>query len=323
MCECIKNIDIDPDACGLFGGVGDPVWERSQRKLDSARIRQMREICEDDPDEHPDYLICMSESAARKLVIEYLDVKSLCRLDSVICKKYTLMAWHEALRGTYSKDLSAWPRNTNVDGFACLKWCIQRRVEVRDVKIWRVVVEGVVLTDKAHIFEWLCQPKGEKKTKQEFNNGNIACLLAEIGWIDSNIECKKRGQSAPILCLASLYGRIDIVTTLLERGTAINKARDGGYTPLFMASQQGHMEVVRVLVEIGADIDKADNDGETPLRSAQAYYRTEIIRWSVPVPSKHSVETSCFVLACISQHSSLNKSKLPLYNKGNNNRYNK
>lgn len=87
MCERIKNIDIDPDACGLFGGVGDPVWERSQRKLDSARIRQMREIGEDDPDEHPDYLICMSESS-RKMVIEYLDVKSLCRLDSVNCNKY-------------------------------------------------------------------------------------------------------------------------------------------------------------------------------------------------------------------------------------------
>ena len=80
VCERIMDIDIDPDACALFGGVGNHVWERSQRKLDSARIRHMREIGEEDPDEHPDYFICMPESA-RKLLIEYLDVKSLCRLD--------------------------------------------------------------------------------------------------------------------------------------------------------------------------------------------------------------------------------------------------
>ena len=91
-------------------------------------------------------------------------MKSLCRLDSVICNKYTLMAWHEALRDTYSAALSAWPRNTNEDGFACLKWCIQRRVELRDVMIWRVVDRrlGGVHTEKGFIFQLLCMPSKKK-----------------------------------------------------------------------------------------------------------------------------------------------------------------
>ena len=169
VCKRIMDIDINPDACALFGGVGDPVWERSQRKLDSARIRHMREIGEEDPDEHPDYILILPLPEL-KCVIEYLDVKSLCRLDSVVCNKYTLMAWHEALRDTYSAALSAWPRNTNEDGFACLKWCIQRRVELRDVMIWRVVDRrlggvGGVRTDKGFIFQLLCMPSKKKNEK--------------------------------------------------------------------------------------------------------------------------------------------------------------
>ena len=45
---------------------------------------------------------------------------------------------------------------------------------------------------------------------------------------------------------------------LLERGADIDKAKDGGATPLCIASQQGDVDVVSVLLEQGADVDKAD-----------------------------------------------------------------
>ena len=106
VCTRIQALVVDPTVSTLFG-VGDPVWEGSHRKLDSERIKYLREIGEDDPEEHPDYLVILPMPGIKR-VIEYLDVKSLCRLDSVVCNVYTLMAWHEALRDTYSVALSRW-----------------------------------------------------------------------------------------------------------------------------------------------------------------------------------------------------------------------
>ena len=107
-------------------------------------------------------------------------------------------------------------------------------------------------TDKGAIFLLLCMPskkKNEKKKeKEEYNNGNIACLLLEIGWIDPNHEAKQGDNtSVPILCMASDHKRIDIVTTLLDRGADINQASTNGITPLMIAKLCNHTEIVRLL----------------------------------------------------------------------------
>ena len=52
---------------------------------------------------------------------------------------------------------------------------------------------------------------------------------------------------------------------LIEAGTDVNKAEDGGVTPLYMAAEQGHEAAVRALVELDADINKAIDVGATPL----------------------------------------------------------
>ena len=57
---------------------------------------------------------------------------------------------------------------------------------------------------------------------------------------------------------------MDVVSELLKQGADIDKAADGGYTPLIIASKNGHGEVVSVLLDQGADIDKPKNDGEEP-----------------------------------------------------------
>ena len=44
--------------------------------------------CEED---RPDYFLVLPEET-RKLVVEYMDVKSLCRADQVMSNVYTLMA---------------------------------------------------------------------------------------------------------------------------------------------------------------------------------------------------------------------------------------
>ena len=43
--------------------------------------------------------------------------------------------------------------------------------------------------------------------------------------------------------------------------TFIDKADNGGRTPLWNASFDGHLEMVKVLVKNGAVIDKAEDDG--------------------------------------------------------------
>jgi ankyrin repeat protein len=55
------------------------------------------------------------------------------------------------------------------------------------------------------------------------------------------------------------------VRALVEAGADVNKAEDGGVTPLYMAAEQGHEAAVRALVELDADINKAIDVGATPL----------------------------------------------------------
>jgi|TARA_B110000977_G_scaffold143908_1_gene182696 ankyrin repeat protein len=55
------------------------------------------------------------------------------------------------------------------------------------------------------------------------------------------------------------------VRALIEAGADVNKAEDGGVTPLYMAAEQGHEAAVRALVELDADINKAIDVGATPL----------------------------------------------------------
>ena len=80
--------------------------------------------------------------AERQRVVEYLDVQSLCRMEQVMQNVYSLLAWYEALRGLCIPALSQWPRYTSAGKFAGLRWSMNRRVELRGVKIWRVFVEG-------------------------------------------------------------------------------------------------------------------------------------------------------------------------------------
>ena len=71
------------------------------------------------------------------------------------------------------------------------------------------------------------------------------------------------------MLMASEGGHLDVARLLIEAGADIDKAVDGGYTPLYIASQEGHLEVVKTLLDSGADATLATKDGVTPLKAAK------------------------------------------------------
>ena len=175
----------------------------------------------DSEEDRPDYLLVLP-GVARKLVIEYMDVRSLRNTDMVVNNVYTLMAWHEALRGVFSVALSKWPLYQSTDDFKGLRWCMNRRVQVRNFKIWKVVDKQSgteIRKEPERIFEVLCKSK---------KYADIASLMVRSGSIDPN-SVGSFGRLP--LHYAANYGRLDAALALVEAGADIDKAMEGGCTP--------------------------------------------------------------------------------------------
>jgi len=87
------------------------------------------------------------------------------------------------------------------------------------------------------------------------------------------------GEGTP-LDTAAHFGRIDIVTLLLEKGANIEATKsDHGSTPLNTAASLGHTDVARLLLEKGANIEATRSDnGSTPLDSAAFCGHTDVVR---------------------------------------------
>ena len=228
----------------------------------------MREQYEND-DDRPDYFLVLPE-LARKLVIEYMDVRSLRNMDMAVNNVYTLMAWHGALKGLSSKALNKWPLYQSTDNFKGLRWCMNRRVQVGNFKIWKVVEEDVeIRKDQGKIFGVLCLSK---------KYAEIASLMVRSGSIDPNGSVGLSGGWSP-LHLTALEGRLDVAQALVDMGADIDKAMDNGCTSLYVASENGHVEMAKLLIKAGADIDKANNDVGTPLIVASQQGHVEVVRF--------------------------------------------
>jgi ankyrin repeat protein len=203
-------------------------------------------------------------------VLEFLDVKTLCRTEQVMTNVYALMAWFEALQGLESVALSAWPHYTSEGKFAGLRWSMNRRVELHKVTIEKVVVPGGgEFRDKGAIFFELCKKKAWT---------DIACMLVETKSIDAKAFIRVGEADTTPLMLAAHDGCLDVAEALLKAEALIDKTEKGGLTPLITASGQGHVDVARLLVDSGADIDKADKNRCTPLHAAILHGQLEVAR---------------------------------------------
>lgn len=79
------------------------------------------------------------------------------------------------------------------------------------------------------------------------------------------------------LIVASVYGYVDVVRVLLNKGALVNKEATDGYTALQAACFKGHVEVVRVLLASGADVNQS-RDGHTALTFACVHGHAEVVR---------------------------------------------
>ena len=162
-----------------------------------------------DDGERPDFWLVLPD-IARQLLVQYLDVKSLCRIDSIMTNVLAREAWYEALRGTPSVALSKWPRYSSVDKFKSLRWSMNRRVALRGISMWKVVdSNGRVITDVGQqFFVLLQQPKFV----------DIVAMLVESRSIDANMEYG----TASLLILASHGGHLPVVQALLQGGADVD-----------------------------------------------------------------------------------------------------
>ena len=82
----------------------------------------------------------------------------------------------------------------------------------------------------------------------------------------------------PTLGDAVLYGRENVVKTLVAAGANVNQPDDSGMTPLMIAASQGHVAIARMLIAAGADIGASSQDGTNALMRAASADRGEMVR---------------------------------------------
>ncbi|CAL4126416.1 unnamed protein product, partial [Meganyctiphanes norvegica] len=101
----------------------------------------------------------------------------------------------------------------------------------------------------------------------------IQLLLAN----NADVNKANNGGKTP-LWESSGKGHSDVVQLLLANNADVNKADSAGKTPLYWASRMGHSNVIQLLLANNADVNMADNDGWTPLHWASGEGHSDIVQ---------------------------------------------
>ena len=129
----------------------------------------------------------------QKLIAEYMDVVSLCRMDATMTGKAERREWQKALKNLESVSLNKWPHYPSANKFKGLKWCQLRRIMLQGFQLEKVVYRGVPQPRELH-FVALCM----------LGNSNIATLMVKTGSIPGGVESKDKGCDTPLI-IASLF----------------------------------------------------------------------------------------------------------------------
>ena len=115
------------------------------------------------------------------------------------------------------------------------------------------------------------------------------------------LEVKDSLGRTPLL-LATLQGRLDIISTLISHGAnveAIGSGRDLeavllGKSPLRWAAHYGHTEIARVLLDNGANIENVDVNGWNALIESCFYGQLDIAKLLIGRGADTNVRCNCY-----------------------------
>ncbi|XP_039991527.1 protein TANC2 isoform X3 [Xiphias gladius] len=87
--------------------------------------------------------------------------------------------------------------------------------------------------------------------------------------------------NAPVLCVHSHLGYMDMVALLLEFGASVDASSEIGLTPLGYAAAGGHMAIVTALCRRRAKVDHLDKNGQCALVHAALRGHMEVVKFLI------------------------------------------
>ena len=239
------------------------------------------------------------DEPARRLLVEYMDVKTLCRVDTAMTNKDQRQKWFTTLKGLHLEGLNKWKHYSNLNAFKGLKWSTKRDIVLRGIQI-RIFERNPhhshnpnqpQYLERHDQFPWLCH-KGYV---------DIARLLVETSSIDVN-QAAAGGYS--LLINATGCGDVRLMEALLNAGANVNHCNGEGGSALMLASAYGHVEIVKLLLAHGADYKLANKEKMTILMHANGPYGhdaciEELIRAGAPVDEVDGRGMTALFHACM------------------------
>jgi len=93
----------------------------------------------------------------------------------------------------------------------------------------------------------------------------------------SDISWKNADNSASLLHLSASFGHAEVSSRLIKEGLSVHAKSDGGRRPIHEAADQGHVVLVKLLLAARADPDAEDDYGQTIFDGADRSGHVRII----------------------------------------------
>lgn len=110
-----------------------------------------------------------------------------------------------------------------------------------------------------------------------FGHRRVTAVLLELG-ADPAVISANPTRNTPLH--AAIAGRREsgVIDALLEAGSPVDVASEGGYTPLHLAASRGERELADRLVALGASAAAESAEGKAPADIAEEYGHAELAR---------------------------------------------
>ncbi len=209
--------------------------------------------------------------AQRKLVVEYLDVKSICRTDLVMKGNiYSHVAWQNAIKGLHSKAFSQWKHYGNTDRtFGGLAWAMHRRIVLKSPTIEAIYDHRGDAFNQHQQFFWLCERND--KVHNQLAEYLVRCQFFK----DINESTAER--YFPLFTAAEME-QIDVLKACIKAGAEVDQLTFNGFTALYFSCQADKRESVKALLQAGADPNLVCGDGGCPLLVACQLGNAEVVK---------------------------------------------